>query len=118
MRRGLKFGYGSNHLSTTLDVTPNSPMRRGLKSAYVSITPGHLGSHTKFPDEEGTEIVRTPKDRNASYSVTPNSPMRRGLKFMCRGCTSKFNRHVTPNSPMRRGLKSTRRGLNRPTGQG
>ncbi len=37
-------------------VTPNSPMRRGLKLKFVpGYSPVDYG-HTEFPDEEGTEM--------------------------------------------------------------
>ncbi len=37
-------------------VTPNSPMRRGLKFSVAGGAEAGTGSHTEFPDEEGTEI--------------------------------------------------------------
>ncbi len=37
-------------------VTPNSPMRRGLKSYASNSADDAAYGHTEFPDEEGTEI--------------------------------------------------------------
>src|SRR5579885_3522409 len=98
--RGIRAGGRGRH------VTPNSPMRRGLKSQIVRAGGrGDFESHTEFPDEEGTEMCGYQPSRQIPRPVTPNSPMRRGLKYRRLSDGSDTKLVVTPNSPMRRGLK-------------
>ncbi len=91
--------------AVTLFVTPNSPMRRGLKSFVADGFRPQAIRHTEFPDEEGTEIEHRLDRAVRIGMVTPNSPMRRGLKLSVAARRRQSPSQVTPNSPMRRGLK-------------
>ncbi len=105
MRRGLKSTKRGVPTGATFKVTPNSPMRRGLKFASFPWRELAFWGHTEFPDEEGTEIEGASDTQRGTRAVTPNSPMRRGLKSSGASGRIPGDDPVTPNSPMRRGLK-------------
>ncbi len=84
MRRGLKFGVAAQRESLRPAVTPNSPMRRGLKSDQITIGFVHgFHRHTEFPDEEGTEMVRVHKHTRLVYDSHTEFPDEEGTEMDC-----------------------------------
>src|SRR5579885_2676721 len=81
MRRGLKSRRSSGGRFSK-DVTPNSPMRRGLKSkCRRQLHYLRRRRHTEFPDEEGTEILLHIKEQYRMIKCHTEFPDEEGTEI-------------------------------------